>query len=135
MLGTFTASTTPTDDQAQAVIDDAVNTVLSQSGPVPVFTAPSGPLVQRAARVAAEWRAAADIELAYPVRDADVRVAAQLDQRAKDALMILLRAMVETQTGAVEAVPLWQSPLPPAWADLSPGSGADSIGWPIGPGR
>ena len=125
LLGTFTSSTTPTDAQAQAVIDTAVNAVVAAAGAIPAVTDPNGPLVQAAAKTAAEWRAAADIEVAYPNRDADLVVYAQLDQRAKDAMTALLRAMVSTQTGAVEPVPIWQSPPPPAWADLSPGSGVD----------
>src|SRR6266700_7041597 len=68
-LGTFTASTTPTDDQAGKIIDDAVNTIISAAGVLPPAGDPNYPQVSQAARVAAEWRAAADIEVAYPVRD------------------------------------------------------------------
>lgn len=127
MLGTFTSTTTPTATQAQAVIDAAVNDVLAVAGPVPDLSNPNGPLIQAAAKTAAEWRAAADIEVAYPNRDADVRVFAQLDQRAKDAMAALLEAMAHTDTGVIEAEPIWQSPAPPSWADSSPGSGVDQI--------
>src|SRR5260370_24879620 len=72
-LGTFTASTTPTDGQAQSVIDDACSAVLAAAGPVPATGQPNAPLVQQAARTAAEWRAAARIEIPHPVRGARVR--------------------------------------------------------------
>src|SRR5258707_14365369 len=65
-LGTFTASTTPTDGQAQSVIDDACSAVLAAAGPVPATGQPNAPLVQQAARTAAEWRAAAAIETPHP---------------------------------------------------------------------
>jgi hypothetical protein len=133
MLGTFTPATTPTIDQAQSVIDDAVNWVLATAGPMPPQASTAYDMVSQAARTAAAWRAAADIEVAYPNRDADIRVAAQLDVRAKDALAALLRAMVETETGVVEPVPVWQSPAPPPWADIDPGAGTEAIygqmGW------
>lgn len=133
MLGTFTASTTPTDEQAQAVIDDAVNWVISEAGPVPANTDANYPLISQSARSAAEWRAAADIEIAYPNRDADVQVFAQLNQRAKDAMTSLLNAMSETGEGTVEAYPVWSFPPPPPWADTDPGSGTETIiGFPGG---
>src|SRR5258707_2466790 len=120
---TFTASTTPTDGQAQSVIDDACSAVLAAAGPVPATGQPNAPLVQQAARTAAEWRAAADIEIAYPVRDADVRVVDPLELPAAGALPTLLDLMAPKQNRAIEPVPLWMSPDPPPWADTSPGSG------------
>lgn len=117
LLGTFTSSTTPTTDQAQSVIDDAVNGILAAVGDLP--TSPDE-MVQRcqvAARSAAEWRAAADIEVAYPNRDADVRVFAQLDQRAKDELATLKLAMQQANAGVVDVLPFWQMPDAPPWAD------------------
>jgi hypothetical protein len=116
LLGTFTPATTPTGDQAQEVIDDAVAGVLAQVGDLP--TAGNDlPNILRAAKTAAEWRAAADIEVAYPVRDADVRVYAQLDARAKDALATLLMALRTETGGPMELVPIWQAPTPVPWGD------------------
>src|SRR5260221_11612629 len=69
-LGTFTASTTPTDGQAQSVIDDACSAVLAAAGPVPATGQPNAPLVQQAARTAAEWRAAAALGTCHPARGA-----------------------------------------------------------------
>src|SRR5258707_2133451 len=67
-LGTFTASTTPTDAQAQSVIDDACSAVLAAAGPVPATGQPNAPLVQQAARTAADWRVSRRIERADPLR-------------------------------------------------------------------
>ena len=117
MLGTFSSSTTPTADQAMAVIDAAVLNVLSQTGALDQTD--SGLLAQ--ARSAVEWRAAADIELAYPNRDADVRVADQLDARAKYELATLLRRLQYQGEGEPAAVPYWSAPDPPVYADSDPG--------------
>src|SRR5258707_6274825 len=72
-LGTFTASTTPTDGQAQSVIDDACSAVLAAAGPVPATGQPNAPLVQQAARTAAESPTAPGIEIAHPGRDPHAR--------------------------------------------------------------
>jgi hypothetical protein len=126
-LGTFTANTTPSDAQAQSVIDDAVTWVLGQVGELPVVP-PASEQIQWAARSAAEWRAAADIEIAYPNRDADIRLYMQLDQRAKDSITTLRQALaVEVGGGAVDLLPIWTSPAPAPWGDKSPGSGADYL--------
>src|SRR5258708_39411947 len=68
-LGTFTASTTPTDGQAQSVIDDACSAVLAAAGPVPATGQPNAPLVQQAPRTAAGWRAAAPTDSGPPARE------------------------------------------------------------------
>jgi hypothetical protein len=117
MLGTFTSATTPDAGQAQAVIDAAVLAVLSQTGPLD----PSDAALLAQGREAVAWRAAADIELSYPNRDADVQVAAQLDARAKYELANLLRRLQFQGEGAAEAVPFWSAPNPPVYADADPG--------------
>lgn len=127
LLGTFTASTTPTDSQAQAVIDQVVAVLTADAGSIPANL----PGVQVAARTAAEWRAAADIEVAYPVRDADVQVYAQLDARANAAYATLFRVLAEAGAGLVDVEPSWGFPPSPPWGDLSPGSGADPLEWRI----
>lgn len=122
LLGTFTPDTTPTDAQAQAAIDDAVASVIAVVGALPT----TGSLVsqiQVAARVAVEWRAAADIEVAYPNRDADVRVYDQLNARAQQALDSLKLALAEAGSGLADTLPDWSFPSPPPWGDVSPGSG------------
>lgn len=125
LLGTFTSATTPTTEQAQAAIDDAVAGVLSVVGALPV-SPPASDQIAVAARSAAEWRAAADIEVAYPNRDADVRLAAMLDQRAKDALATLLKAISTGAESGPDTLPVWQSPPtfdrrldPTWWGDLN----------------
>lgn len=118
LLGTFTDSTTPSADDAQGFADDAVKWVTSQLGEPPVGLPPTDD-VMMAFRYAAEWRAASDIEMAYPNRDADVQLAGQLDMRAKDALNAA-RISIQTDTGGGEAlVPEWNSPDPPRWADIN----------------
>ena len=117
LLNTFTASTTPTGDQAQGHIDNAVTMVLSQTGPLDQNDA--GLTAQ--ARTVVEWRAAADIELAYPNRDADVQLYLSLDARAKYELTMLLRRLQAQNEGTAESVPFWSAPNPPVYADMDPG--------------
>lgn len=120
LLNTFTSNTTPTDAQAQAVIDDVVASIVAVAGDIPATDE-----VEALARTAAEWRAAADIEIAYPNRNADVRLYDQLDARAVGAFSDLKIALANTGSGSVETVPDWKMPLAPDWGDTSPGSGAD----------
>ena len=117
LLGTFTANTTPTGDQVQSVIDAAVRDVLSQTGQL---DARDGELLD-AARNAAAWRAAADVELMDPNRDADVHVYDQLHARAQYELAQLLRRLQVQGEGAPESVPFWSAPDPPPYADRDPG--------------
>lgn len=118
MLGTFTTTTTPTADQAQAMIDAAVRDVISLTGPIDAYHDAE---LNDAARNAAAWRAAADIELSYPNRNADVAVYDQLDARARYELANLLRRLQIQGEGSPEAVPFWSAPDPPPYADRDPG--------------
>ena len=104
LLMTFNADTTPTDEQARRYIDSAV------AGTIPATPT----YLRELARKAAALRAAADIELAYPDRDADVEVAAQLDQRAKDALLRLVEAVSDAGGTGTEGslLPVWSMPVP-----------------------
>lgn len=124
LLGTFTSKTTPTDAQAQQVIDDAVAGLLAVVGDLPANVTQAAE-IQVAARMAVQWRAAADIEVAYPNRDADVRVYDQLNARANDLLDSLKLALSQAGSGLVDTSPEWAFPLAPSWGDQSPGSGAD----------
>lgn len=130
LLGTFTANTTPNAGQAQSAIDDAVAAILAVVGPLPT-TGSQVAQIQVAARVAAEWRAAADIEVAYPNREADMRVYDQLNARAGDALDSLKLAMQEAGSGLVDVLPDWSFPKAAPWGDKSPGSGADYAMGPV----
>lgn len=118
LLGTFTEGTTPTADQAQGFIDDAVQWVIASVGALPTGLPPTDEIMV-AARTAAEWRASADIEVAYPNRDMDVRLFAQLDTRAKDALSTLKSGLQMEGEGVIELVPEYR--MPPPYA-LSRGS-------------
>jgi len=124
MLVTFTANTTPTDAQAQGIIDGNVAGLIAETGEFP-STLPNLLDVQTAAKLQVEWQSAADIELAYPNRDADIRVAAQLQARADLAKANLLRVLAFAGIGQVDVTPEWQMLPPPPWGDSSPGSGID----------
>lgn len=115
LLGTFNASTTPTDEQAARKILAAVAEVLAAVG----GTIPATPTyLASLASEAAALRAAADIELAYPDRDADVQVFAQLDQRAKDALQRLIDAVNDQGSGPEGSLlPQWAFPEPVWYGD------------------
>lgn len=120
VLGTFTENTTPTAEQAQADIDAAVRAIVATVGLIPTSGDPAAVgAIQGAARDAAEWRAAADIELAWPNRDADVSVARELDARAGAALAALRTVLSEAGSGLVEDSPLWAFPDPVAWGDTA----------------
>lgn len=127
LLNTFTENTTPNAEQAQTYIDQAVQWVVGNCGQLPANLTSTDDLWINA-RTAAEYRASADIELAYPNRDADVRVFAQLDQRAKDALATVKTAMQGEGVGQVDLVPYWHFP-----PDLPPGTRRvefiDGEGW------
>jgi hypothetical protein len=93
LLNTFTEATTPTAEQAQSFIDQAVQWVISECGQLLLDLPPTDELMV-SARTAAEWRAAADIEVAYSLnRDPDVRLFQVFDTRAKDALATVKLAM------------------------------------------
>jgi hypothetical protein len=119
MLGTFTPNTTPTDGQAQAVIDEVVAGIVAEYGPLPASPPASD---QIAARSAAAWRAAADIEIAYPNRDADVSVYAELDKRAVEAMETYLAVLEAAGAGTVDVLPSWAAPDPVGiapWGDVN----------------
>jgi hypothetical protein len=78
-VGTFTALTTPTDEQVLYLIEVAVGRTIACTG------LPVAPLAHRAANGAAALRAAYLAELSYPERDADVAVYEQLGTQADQA--------------------------------------------------
>jgi hypothetical protein len=112
-LGTFNANTTPTDVQAQRLIDKAVAEVLGVVGAT-VETA-----LYDLAKTVAALRAAASIERAYPDRDADINTAVELDQRADAALARLLAANSAAGGAAPVAHPAWSFPAPVNWGDVN----------------
>jgi hypothetical protein len=109
-LNTFTADTRPTAGQAQLKIDDAINDVLEAVATVPVE-------LYGAAKNAAMWRAAADIELAYPDRNADADYYRLLDERAKYSWELLLKAAASDNSSNAATLPTWYAGTAPWWAD------------------
>ncbi|MGI5171876.1 hypothetical protein ACQEU3_46795 [Spirillospora sp. CA-253888] len=111
LLGTFTDKTVPTADQVQPIIDDAVASIRHAVGTV------TEPLYELATGAAA-WRAAADVELAWPARDADIReVYDRLNARATLALKALIDASQDSGTGADATMPVWSFPVAVPWGD------------------
>lgn len=109
--GTFSASTTPNDIQAQVLITFATEYVANKVGIVQAATL-------NLAKAAAAARAAALIELAYPIRDNDKNTADALTALADTMLETLLAA--NTDAGGVPAgtnLPQWSFLQAPPWGD------------------
>lgn len=104
-LNTFTTDTRPTATQAQAIINQACNDVVLAV--ISVTTA-----LEPIAANAAKWRAAADIELAYPDRNADVNTYVQLDARARYEWELLLKAAENQNESVDSSLPVWYMPTP-----------------------
>ena len=96
LRGTFTSTTEPTDEQARRHITSACAEVMGAVG----GTIPAAPaFLFELASEAAALRAAADIELGFPNRNADSDRWSQLDQRAKDVLQRLIDAVNDQGSG------------------------------------
>jgi len=110
-LATWTDRTMPTKDMVQPLIDGAVTTIRHAVASIPTE-------LEGLATEAAAWRAAADIELAWPERDADLReVYDRLNARATLALQELIDACDDQGTGADGGTPVWSFPDPVSWGD------------------
>jgi hypothetical protein len=110
-LGTFTGYTSPTDEQAQRHIDDAVAIVGAG------FTTLTGALPRVARSVAATW-AAATLCRAF-ARDAEtVARAADLMRQAQADLKILTSAVGNTGSTTLNALPVLRGPDPVPWGDV-----------------
>lgn len=111
-LGVFNDQTTPTDEQAQRLIDAAWPSVEAAVG---VMVEQVWPLAQTVAAL----RAAAAIVRAYPRDDGDLARAAALDARA-DADLARLIAANDAAGGAgpgVDLMPIYSFPSPVPWGD------------------
>ena len=88
-LGTFTEDTYPTAEQVDRLIAGAASWVLNVTGPVVTD-------LEETARDVAAMRAAALVEMSYPVRDGDLDEVATLlleqSRSARDELVIANRA-------------------------------------------
>lgn len=111
-LNTFNDDTDPTAELAQRKIENAVADV---TGAVSSITVKLEPLAKNAAM----WRAAADIELAYPDRNADANYYTQLDARARYEWEQFLEAAEDAGSGPDSSVPLWSMPGPSPWGDIN----------------
>lgn len=128
LLMTFSGNTTPTDTQVQQLIDDTLGALEAQIGDIPGVVS-TYPDLAIALRAFVEWRTAADIELAYPNRDADIQVYNQLDARAKAAWSVVLAALAVDNVGETALVPQWAFPDPACtpYPDESPASGVERL--------
>lgn len=116
--GTFTGSTTPTDEQAHRLTDAAVAAVLGAVGTV-------DDTLHGLARVVAAIRAAASIQRAYPrdltaIRGSDeASLADALDRRADAELARLITANTAAGQAQVPAavLPVYSFPDPVSWGD------------------
>lgn len=109
-LGTFTAITSPTDEQAQRHIDRA--TAIVGAG----FSTLTGALPAMARSVAAIW-AAATLCRAF-ARDAEtVARAADLMRQAQADLKILQNSVDNASESTTNALPVLRAPDPVSWGD------------------
>lgn len=114
-LGTFTSTTTPTDEQASRQIVNAVGHVQSRVG-VTV-----DPALYDQARAATACLAAAYVELSYPTRDADLNTYDRLLAQAN----VMLDELVDANVAATgnpgslgqTLLPQWSYPDPVSWGD------------------
>lgn len=110
--GTFTGTTSPTDEQVQRLIDAAAATLAATVGTVD--TALYG-----LARAVTALRAAAAVQRAYPRDPSDLNTASQLDARAEAELKRLITANTAAGQASVPAAvsPYWSFPPAVAWGD------------------
>jgi len=109
-LNTFNDDTRPTGLQAQQIIDHAVTDAEA------IVTSIT-PALEPLAKNAVMWRAAADIELAYPDRNADANYYAQLDARARYEWDQFRKATESQGSNTETGVPTWTFPEPTWWGD------------------
>ena len=109
--GTFNDRTVPTGSEVAPIVEGAVAQVRTAVASIPAA-------LYDLAKDAAAWRAAADIELAWPERDADItQLYNALDARAGLALQRLIDACDAAGTGADGGSPAWSFPDPVPWGD------------------
>lgn len=113
-LGTFTAETTPSDEQVGRLIRSAVSELLGRVGAVQ-------PGLADRARDAVACLTAAYVELAFPVRASDLNTYDKLMARADAKLAALAESNLAagaTPPGLAPALlPQWSYPDPVTWGD------------------
>lgn len=126
-LGTFTGSTSPTDEQAQRHIDRAVAIVGAGFGTL------TGALVGMARTVAALW-AAASLCRAFARDQTTRQIAADLTSAANAELKVLQAAVDNANESTLNAVPVLNAPDPVPWGDdLEIGLHKGAIRWVLWP--
>lgn len=114
-LGTFTDTTTPTNEQVSRLIEAAVAYVRSKVGATVDST------LTDEARAAASVVAAAYVELAYPTRDADLNTYDRLWAQAGFLVDSLADSNTSVTGGstslAQSLLPTWSYPDPVPWGD------------------
>jgi hypothetical protein len=115
-LGTFTGSTTPTDEQVQRILDREVSLLLTATVGISVMSAE----LYDTARTVAALRAATVLARTYPRQDnIDLRFATNLDAWAKAAFEQLVIAVSELGGGpGAGPAPVGYFPDAPDWQDL-----------------
>lgn len=112
-LGTFTGTTTPTDEIAQRHIDLATSMI------APLLPGMINALYP-AARGVVALRAAASLARAYARRQEDIAAAASLNAQADSAWKLLVEAYGNNNQGTTGVdVPYWNFPAPVAWGDTN----------------
>lgn len=110
-LGTFTGNTSPTDEQAQRHIDNAVRFVGAGFGALTTELASM-------ARSVAAVRAAATLARAFARNPDDLDLATALERQAAADLTVLIGAVENAGSTSLSAVPVLYAPEPVGWGDL-----------------
>jgi hypothetical protein len=126
-LGTFTGDTSPTDEQAQRHVDQAVAIVGAG------FSTLTGQLPRMARAVAAVW-AAATLALAFARDQTGRDIAAALRATAAADLKVLQGAVENSGESTLNALPVLNAPPPVPWGDdLETGRRTGAIRWVLWP--
>jgi hypothetical protein len=119
--GTFSANTYPTDAQVTRLIDAACGWILAVTGPVATD-------LEDTAKNVAALRAAAMVELSYPVRNDEIdQVASVLLAEAQSGRNELVAANRASGVVVVSTVPSPRGSFPDAWPPQLDGPGWDYL--------
>jgi hypothetical protein len=112
-LNDFTANTVPKDVVVQKLVSDACQWILARLGTLdPTLSVAGGPATGLAAKRAAAW-----VELDYPVTTDDVNVSETLLRETDTELDNLAASNVALGGGTGGAEPQWAFPVPVPWGD------------------
>lgn len=111
-LGTFTGTTSPTDEQAQRHVDAAVAVVGAGFGLL------TGDL-PRMARAVAAVKAAATLARAFARTQVELDAAAALERQYAADLKVLTAAVENAGSSGLSTVPVMYAPEPVWWGDIN----------------